>query len=169
MQKSSVEAIVKVLNEHRVRYLIAGGLAVVAHGYVRFTADVDLILATDEANLRRAVSALESLGYRSRAPVNFSEFVNPQSRKQWAIEKNMKVFSLFSAQHPATEIDLFLEPPLDFGKAYLAAKRIEIVPGLMGPFCSLDDLIALKEQAGRPRDLEDISHLRRIEKEPRHE
>jgi len=42
--KRSVEAIVDALNAAGVRYLIAGGLAVVAHGYVRFTADVDLIL-----------------------------------------------------------------------------------------------------------------------------
>ncbi len=35
MTKRSVEAIVDALNAAGVRYLIAGGLAVVAHGYVR--------------------------------------------------------------------------------------------------------------------------------------
>ncbi len=41
MERGSVEAIVAALNENQVQYLIVGGLAVVAHGYVRFTADVD--------------------------------------------------------------------------------------------------------------------------------
>ena len=44
-----------------VRYLVAGGLAVVAHGYLRFTADVDLIVDLEPANVTRAVAALESL------------------------------------------------------------------------------------------------------------
>ena len=165
MEKSSVEAIVKTLSEHQVRYLIAGGLAVAAHGYVRFTADVDLILAIDEANLRRAVVALQSQGYRPRAPVEFSEFVDPRKRRQWASEKNMIVFSLHSPRHVATEIDLFLEPPLDFEKAYSTAALIELAPNVRGSFCSLTDLIALKEKVGRPQDLRDVAQLRRLQQE----
>jgi hypothetical protein len=169
MEKSSVEVIVKTLIEHQVRYLIAGGLAVAAHGYVRFTADVDLILATDEANLKRAVAALESLDYRSRAPVEFSEFIDPRNRQQWAGDKHMIVFSLYSPRHPATEIDLFLEPPLDFEKAYAAAANIELAPNVRGSFCSLNDLISLKEKGGRPQDLRDIAQLRRLQQENRNE
>ncbi len=67
MEKSSVEAIVRALNEAGVRYLIVGGMAVVAHGYLRFTADLDLILDLQEDNLRRAVAALAGQGYRPRA------------------------------------------------------------------------------------------------------
>ena len=62
MRKQSVEEIVRVLNAASVRYLIAGGLAVVAHGYLRFTADVDLILDLDEDNTRRALAALAGSG-----------------------------------------------------------------------------------------------------------
>jgi len=39
-----VESIVVALNAAKVRFLIVGGLAVAAHGYLRFTADVDLVL-----------------------------------------------------------------------------------------------------------------------------
>jgi len=45
VEKRSVEAIIGALNAARVRYLVAGGLAVVAHGYVRFTADIDQLRA----------------------------------------------------------------------------------------------------------------------------
>src|SRR5688572_19758439 len=104
MEKASVEAIVRALNQHQVQYLIVGGLAVVAHGYVRFTADVDLLLGVDGQNLRRAVDALRALDFRARAPVPFEQFVDPAMRRRWAAEKNKMVFSLFSPNHPATEI-----------------------------------------------------------------
>ena len=71
MEKHSVDAIVGALNMANVRYLVAGGLAVVAHGYVRFTADVDLIIDLEPGNVMRAVASLERLGYRPRAPVAF--------------------------------------------------------------------------------------------------
>src|SRR5208283_1148005 len=130
MEVRSLEAIVRALNEAEVQYLIVGGLAVVAHGYVRFTADVDLVLLVDRDNLLRAVAALKSLDYRARAPVKFDEFVDPANRRKWASEKGMTVFSLLSPRHPATEIDLFLEPPTDFPSAYASAVRQEIAPGL---------------------------------------
>lgn len=44
MKLSSVEAIVGALEKAGVRYLVAGGLAVVAHGYLRFTKDIDLVV-----------------------------------------------------------------------------------------------------------------------------
>jgi len=47
METGSVAAIVAALNQHRVRYLVVGGLAVVAHGCLRFTAAVDLMLSMD--------------------------------------------------------------------------------------------------------------------------
>jgi predicted nucleotidyltransferase len=45
MQRHSVESMIAALNQYGVQYLVVGGSAVVAHGYVRFTADVDLMLA----------------------------------------------------------------------------------------------------------------------------
>lgn len=61
MEKRSIEAIVGALNAAQVRYLIAGGLAVIAHGHVRFTKDVDLIVDFETSNLHRAIAALSGL------------------------------------------------------------------------------------------------------------
>jgi len=162
MQKASVESIVAALESARVRYLIAGGLAVVAHGVVRFTADVDLILAVDQPNLRSAIAALGALGYQPRAPVPFAQFADPAVRRSWATQKNMTVFSLFSPQHSATEVDLFLEPPIDFDAAVSRAVRMEISPGVLATFCCVDDLIEMKQKVGRPQDLADIAELKCI-------
>jgi hypothetical protein len=162
MEKHSVELIVQALNSNQVRYLIAGGLAVVAHGYVRFTADLDLLLAMDAENLAAAVSALQRLNYRPRAPVDFEHFIDSVHRRQWIEEKGLTVFSLYSPDHAATEIDLFVDPPLVFADAYVRAARMEVSPGIIATFCSLSDLIDLKHKAGRPVDREDIAQLRKL-------
>lgn len=160
MRKQSVEEIVKALNDASVRYLIAGGLAVVAHGYLRFTADVDLILDLDQGNARRALAALAGLGYRPRAPVAIDDFADPQLRARWTAEKGLTVFSLHSTEHSATEVDLFVEAPLDFERAYNAALRLEVAENLLATFVGYDDLLALKAAAGRPQDLVDMDQLR---------
>lgn len=84
MERRSIEAIVSALNKSRTRYLVVGGLAVVAHGFVRFTADLDLVLEADPDRLHAGVEALSKLGYKPRAPVVFSEFEDPAKRAAWA-------------------------------------------------------------------------------------
>ena len=167
MTRNSVEAIVRALETAQVRYLIAGGLAVVAHGHVRFTADVDLVLDPETRNLERAVQALAGQGYAPRAPVPFTAFSDPAQRARWASEKGMMVFTALSPRHPATEVDLFLEPPLDFDAAWTRALRLELVPGVVARFLSLADLRAMKRAAGRPVDRLDLEALARLHPEER--
>ena len=159
METHSVGAIVRALNSANVRYLVVGGLAVVAHGYVRFTADVDLIVDLEPANATRAIAALESLQYRPRSPVPFGEFANPQKRAAWVRDQNLTVFSVYSPQHPLTEVDLFVESPLEFEVAHRRALRKEIAPGLIATFVGIEDLRHLKRLAGRPQDLLDLDKL----------
>lgn len=165
MTRSSVEAVLGALNTAGVRYLVAGGLAVVAHGLVRFTADVDLVLNPDLASLRRAIVALSSLGYGPRSPVPFSEFADPAKRSEWVRDKGLTVFSLRSPEHELTEVDLFVEPPFDFEQAHARAHRVEIAPGLEVTFVGLEDLLRMKRKAGRPRDLEDVAGLESLNPE----
>lgn len=161
MNRGSVLAIVEALQKEDVRYLIVGGLAVVFHGHLRFTADVDLVLDMRPENLQRAIRALQGLGYRPRAPVRFEDYADAAQREAWRVEKNMKVFSVWSPDHQATVIDLFVDCPFDFERAFATARQHEIVPGLRATFVGLEDLLALKAAAGRPVDLDDIAHLRR--------
>lgn len=159
MTRQTLEAVVRALDAARVRYLIVGGVAVVAHGFVRFTADLDLVLDPDRAALDRAVNALAALDYRPRAPVPFVDFADPARRAEWARDKGLTVFSIFSARHGATEIDLFVDPPFEFEPAYARAVRLETAPGVVATFVGLDDLIAMKRAAGRPQDLQDAERL----------
>lgn len=166
MQRSSIEAIVRGLNAAGVRYLIVGGLAVVAHGYLRFTADLDLVFDMEPDNVLMALRVFKGLGYTPRAPVPIEEFADVGKRRSWVEEKNLKVFSLYSAAHAATEVDLFVESPFDFSAAYPEAFIGEVAEGVPARFVDYARLVALKERAGRPRDLDDLARLREVRGEP---
>lgn len=158
---SDFERIIEKLGDANVRYLIVGGVAVVLHGYQRLTADLDLIVALDEPNLRAAMEALGDLGFRPRAPVRMIDFIDPAIRQNWVTEKGLTVFSLWSDQHPSTEVDLFAESPVDFNQAF-SRSMTALIGRHQIHFASIDDLVTMKRAAGRPKDLLDIEELLRI-------
>lgn len=159
--ESDFDQIFAALEQRRVRYLVVGGVAVVLHGHPRFTADLDLIVALDPPNVAAAMEALSSLGYRPRAPVAAREFADPKKRREWIQEKGLVVFSLWSPEHPATEIDLFVAEPFPFDPAFERAARLSLGSSSV-TVAAIPDLIALKQRAGRGKDREDIEMLRRI-------
>lgn len=155
-----IERVLAALERAGVRYLVVGGVAVVLHGFLRATADLDLVVQLDPANVRRALDALAGLGYRPQAPVAAASFAEPAIRRQWIREKNMRVFSLWTAAGPL-EVDLFVEEPFDFEAVYRRAVRVslgEVEVSVIGR----GDLVALKRSAGRPVDLEDAARLEEL-------
>lgn len=165
MERRSVEAIVRALNQAGIRYLVVGGLAVVAHGFVRFTADIDIVLDLESEELGRAIEAISALGYRARAPVEFSDFADPAKRREWVAKKGLMVFSAHSRKHAATEIDLFVESPFDFEHAYSSALRLEVAPRVSATFIGLPDLLEMKRRAARPQDIQDVQELESLKKD----
>ena len=169
MKLASFEAIVRALNVAGVRYLIAGGLAVNAHGYLRFTHDIDLVLTLEPNNLLPALDALALLGYRPIIPVTAKQFADPAVRRSWIAEKGMTVLSFFSDHHRETPVDVFVDVPFDFEVEYRNALQGEVLPGLDTRFVSIATLIRMKEAADRPRDRDDIQHLRWILEDGHHD
>jgi hypothetical protein len=53
----------RLLNAHRVEYLLIGGYAVNYHGYPRATADMDIWVAVSPANADRIVAAMGEFGF----------------------------------------------------------------------------------------------------------
>ena len=154
--------IVRGLNEAGVRYLVVDGLAVNAHGYFRATVDVDLILQLEPDNVLAAVKVLKGMGYSPRVPVPIEAFADAAKRQSWMTEKHMLVFSLRSEAHAETEVDLFVNDPLGFDRAYKESVRKEIAPDLTATICSFDDLLKLKRDANRDKDRLDIQKLMEI-------
>src|SRR5436305_1873572 len=126
MKVADVEAILRALNSADVRYLIVGGLAVVAHGYVRATVDIDIVLSLEEANARRAMEALTAIGYRPLVPVEASDFADEKTRTIWQQEKQMIVFQLRHPDRDSTRLDLFVEEPFPFFEELSQAKWEEV-------------------------------------------
>ncbi|MBZ5638171.1 MAG: nucleotidyltransferase [Acidobacteriia bacterium] len=153
-----IEHVLQALNDAQVRYVIAGGVAVVLHGHLRTTADLDLALRLDTENVLRAVRALSELGYRPRAPVSAESFADEETRSRWVREQGLTVFSLWSSRFPTLELDLFAVLPFNFEDVYSRALRVPL-ERTEAVVMALDDLIALKRQAGRPVDQEDIRAL----------
>lgn len=167
MKLSDFEAIIKALNSAQVRYLVAGGLAVNAHGYVRLTMDVDLVIALEPGNIRQAFHAMAAIGYQPTVPVDAEAFAQADQRRDWRETKGMRVLNFFSDEHPLTSLDVFVEEPFDFSAELALAHVDELRPGLEARFVSLPTLIRMKETAGRPKDLDDIQHLRWIQEDAR--
>ncbi len=164
MADGDLQRIFSALGAARVRYLVVGGVAVVLHGYPRFTADLDLIVELTPDNALAAVRALSSLGFQPRAPVAAETFADPDARRAWIQGKGLTVFSMWSEQFPATEVDLFVEEPVPFEAAYARAVPVDLGHSNI-MVAAIEDLLSLKRAASRPRDLEDIEALEAILKE----
>lgn len=167
MNESSIAAVFSALNEAGARYLVAGGLAVVAHGYVRLTLDVDLVIDLAPENLRRGLGALERLGYRPKVPVKLTDFASAPLREEWIRDKGMVVFQLVSDTHRTVPLDIFASMPFDFGAVYECAPRFEVSDGVEIPVVPLSVLVAMKESANRPKDQIDLLYLRKLASDAR--
>ncbi len=152
------------MNAAEVDYLVVGGLAVVLHGYVRATTDVDLIVRLDRENALKAIRALTNLGLKPRAPVEANLFADGPVREQWIREKGLTVFSMFHPTKPFMSVDLFVEYPFSEDELWKDSE-IKELQGEPVRVCSLDILLKLKRQSGRPLDIVDVNTLERIRSE----
>ncbi|MBU2600798.1 MAG: hypothetical protein KKA32_01310 [Actinobacteria bacterium] len=165
MKLRSLETVLRALDSVSVRYLVAGDVAVNAYGHQRLTQDLDLVIGLGRENVLRALGALSDLGYRPVVPVAIEEFADPAKRAEWAEHRNMQVFSLASDTYLDTTVDIFVREPFDFEAEYEAAEIHELAPGVRLPLVALSTLIAMKREADRPTDQDDVKHLSWIAEE----
>jgi Nucleotidyl transferase AbiEii toxin, Type IV TA system len=151
--------ILSVLTAHGVEYLLAGGLAVIAHGFPRFTADVDVIPDPSVANLRRLAAALAELEAEAVGARDVRLALDLTQPESLALG-NYFLDTKFGA------LDLLNGPRPDLHRyRSLTAAAVDVsVEGLNIRVISKDDLIAMKREAGRPKDLADIAALTEVER-----
>ena len=164
MELRSVEAVVRALNAAGVRYLIVGGLAVNAHGFLRATRDLDLVIQLSPGNLRAGLKSLFGIGYQLAIPVSVEDFADALKREAWRAEKGMIVLKLWSDDHRRTPIDIFVYEPFDFDLEFERSVLHELGNGDSARIVALEALILMKTEAGRDQDLVDIGELRRVER-----
>lgn len=162
--KGDIERVLGALNAADVRYLVVGGVAVVLHGFLRTTKDLDLVLQLDPDNVLRGLHALKSLGFQPVVPVPLEAFADPVIRESWIRDKNLLVFSLWHPDRQGFQIDLFASEPFDFSEVHARALRVSL-DTTEAIVIGARDLIALKRQAGRSQDLADIEALEELSKD----
>lgn len=160
MKLTSFESVVRALNEAEVRYLFAGGAAVIAHGFLRYTKDLDLVVKLLPDNVERTFSALATLGYKPSVPVTAAQFGDAETREGWIRDKGMQVLNFWSDEHRETPVDVFVTEPFAFDDEYERALVKPLYKMIPVRFVSIPTLIEMKEKAGRAQDRVDIEHLR---------
>lgn len=140
---------IQLLHRHGVRYLIVGGEAVIYHGHVRLTGDVDFFYATDPANATALYEAL----------LDFWDGDVPGIEHAGELEDPDLVLQF---GRPPNRIDLLSRiSGVAFEEAWVSRLSLALDEGTPIHYISLDHLIANKRASGRPKDLDDLAYLHR--------
>lgn len=152
--------LIAALDAARIEYVVIGGFAVAAHGYVRATKDLDIVPSPAPDNLERLAGLLRDLDAELYGTGDFdaTEFpFDPLDPQQLAEGGN------FLLQTRLGRLDMMQwVPGIEVEPAYehLSASATSItVWGHPVSVCSKDDLITMKRTAGRQQDLDDLGHL----------
>jgi predicted nucleotidyltransferase len=140
-----IEGLLRSLNARSARYVVIGATAFPVHGYARATLDVDLLIEPTQENAARVHAALVDFGY-DLSDVSAAELLTQKILiRQYVVETDI---------HPFVKGAIFED---------VWARRVQDRLGeTPTAFASLDDLIRMKEAAGRPKDIEDLRVLRKI-------
>lgn len=155
--------ILKKLAEAKVQFLVAGGIAMNIHGLSRSTFDLDLIIFLKRDNVLKFIEVMSQLGYRPRVPVDPKQFADESIRKRWVKEKNMVVFSFYHEENLMNLVDVFVEHPRDFEEMYASGKESQFF-GASLRAVGIQDMLAMKEKAARPKDEMDLRFLRSLDR-----
>ena len=156
-----LDKIFQEFNRRKVRYLVAGGVAVTLYGNPRFTKDLDLFIDSQEENIRKAIEAFKALGFIPPAPVKAEEFVSAEKREEWKREKGMLAFTFVNPKNLFENVDLLFSAPMSFEDAY-RRKKIFRSQNISVPTVGVKDLVRMKREAGRPHDLADLTILDQV-------
>ncbi len=146
-----VQEFLRCLAAHDVHYLVIGGTAVIYHGYARLTGDIDFLYDCSAANAERLWKALVDFwGGTVPAVQGPGELTNPKLVVQFG--------------RPPNRIDLIASlEAVTFADAWSTRVRESVTLGAdIVPvwILGLAELRKSKRSAGRPKDLDDLDHLR---------
>ena len=140
------------LLEGKVEFIVAGGYAVIYHGYVRNTGDLDLWLKPDNKNKERLISLLKAKGITD---ASLDMLKNKDFTKQIA----------FHYGNPPERIDFVtILSGITFKEARSECNYIPL-QGLQVPVLSVEDLILTKISSGRLKDQADVEAIQQIQRE----
>ena len=154
-------ALLRILTENKVEFIIVGGAAATALGSARLTFDLDIVYKRSKENIERIVNALQPITpYLRGAPPGL-----PFSWDVQTVQRGLN-FTLTTTLGP---LDILGE--IAGGGGYDQLRLRTITVEIFGTEClclNLESLIQVKRAAGRPKDLEVVAELERIREESPH-
>jgi hypothetical protein len=136
--------ILKQLAGGGVEFVVVGGIAVQAHGYIRGTRDVDIVPSAAAAGMAQALSALGAEEVGGNA--------------------HLTRFDTRAGRLDVLDLEQVAGAPGSFDELRSRALVVEL-DGIEIPVAGLDDLVRMKRAEGRPHDLIDIGALTRDDEE----
>lgn len=139
--------ILEDLNEAGVSYVLIGGIALIRHGVVRATRDIDAVFdpAADNVERIRSLASKWDATRPDGSPIP-EESISPDRS--------------IHLKTPKGDLDLVSEKVAGFSfDGLLSRAEVKKVDGVEAPICSLPDLVAMKRSVGRERDLADLADL----------
>lgn len=143
-----------------VEFVVIGGLAAQAHGSTSITRDLDVCVARDLPNLERLAQVLRDVAAVRRGLPADAPAMPPLDAR------TLRAGSLFTLDTAFGSFDILAnpDPGFDFETLSRSAVRIDFL-GMSLRFASLDDLIAMKRAAGRPKDRVELEILGALREE----
>lgn len=150
-------AILAALDAAKVRCVVIGGLAMLAHGSDHNTQDIDICYARDVENLTSLVGVLQALRAQLRTksgPVPFALDVQTfRNTLNLTLETNLGAIDVLGE----------VAGVVSFDQLWSRSEIFDLY-GVPVHVASLDDLIAMKEATGRLKDQSHILELRALRK-----
>lgn len=159
-QPLQLEPLLKTLVEHEIAFIVVGGYAVAAHGYVRATKDIDICPDPAPENLRRLAEALTDLKAKMIGLAEFAgefdlepDFEGLRAGGNWTL----------NTKHGRLDVMQHIEGLGNDGGGWQELAPHAVTRNFLGHdclFCSYEDLIKMKRAAGRPQDEIDVNSLK---------
>ena len=134
---------IELLSKNNVRYIVIGGYAVVYHGYVRSTNDIDIWIDLRKDNIKKVIKALDEFGFSS-LNIKETDFAPDQ---------------IIQLGYPPHRIDLITTPAgIEFETCYESKEQV-VIDNTAINIIDLENLIKAKKATNRTRDLADVEEL----------
>jgi len=138
------EEFFRLLNVHKVKYLVVGGYAFAVHAFPRFTNDLDIWIDTDVKNAEKILQVLNDFGFKE-LEVTIEDLTNPDR--------------IIQLGYPPLRIDLLTDiDGVEFSAAWenkdsssYGKQKINII--------NRELFIRNKLASGRKKDKEDLEKL----------
>jgi predicted nucleotidyltransferase len=137
---------ISLCNRYRVKYLVIGGYAVAVHGYPRYTKDLDVSIEVNEVNAENVIKVINDFGLSSLG-LTKDDFLKENFITQLG--------------HEPVRIDILNDlDAVSFDEAWKNRKVVTLFDVNIN-FIGLDELLIIKQKAGRKQDIADIDKLKK--------